>query len=55
MLMFGIMFGDIGQGLVYFLAGVLLYKKSEVAGGVLTRLGLSSIVFGFVYGSLFGL
>ncbi|MBC8578203.1 MAG: V-type ATP synthase subunit I [Zhenhengia sp.] len=55
MLMFGIMFGDIGQGLVYFLAGVMLYKKSEVAGGVLTRLGLSSIVFGFVYGSLFGL
>ena len=55
MLMFGIMFGDIGQGLVYFLAGVLLYKKSEVAGRVLTRLGLSSIVFGFVYGSLFGL
>lgn len=55
MLMFGIMFGDIGQGLVYFLAGVFIYKKSEVAGGVLTRLGLSSIVFGFVYGSLFGL
>lgn len=55
MLMFGIMFGDIGQGLIYFLAGLFLYKKSEVAGGVLTRLGLSSIVFGFVYGSLFGL
>lgn len=55
MLMFGIMFGDIGQGLVYFLAGLLVYKKSEVAGGVLTRLGLSSIIFGFVYGSLFGL
>ena len=55
MLMFGIMFGDIGQGLIYFLAGVFLYKKNEVAGGVLTRLGLSSIVFGFVYGSLFGL
>lgn len=55
MLMFGIMFGDVGQGLIYFLAGLLLYKKNEVAGGVLTRLGLSSIVFGFVYGSLFGL
>lgn len=55
MLMFGIMFGDIGQGFIYFLAGILIYKKSDVAGGVLTRLGLSSIVFGFVYGSLFGL
>ncbi|PHV71955.1 hypothetical protein CS063_00315 [Sporanaerobium hydrogeniformans] len=54
-LMFGIMFGDIGQGLVYFLAGVILYKKNETAGGVLTRLGGSSILFGFVYGSIFGL
>lgn len=54
-LMFGIMFGDIGQGLVYFLVGVALYKKNEVAGGILTRLGGSSILFGFVYGSLFGL
>ncbi|WP_069997117.1 V-type ATP synthase subunit I [Cellulosilyticum sp. I15G10I2] len=53
--MFGIMFGDIGQGLVYFLVGVLLYKKNETAGGVLTRLGLSSIAFGFIYGSIFGL
>ena len=55
MLMFGIMFGDIGQGAMYFLVGLLIMKKSEVAGGVLTRLGCSSIVFGFVYGSLFGL
>ncbi|MDA3733903.1 hypothetical protein PBV87_20730 [Niameybacter massiliensis] len=55
MLMFGIMFGDIGQGFIYFLAGILIAKKSKVAGGILTRLGLSSITFGFVYGSLFGL
>ncbi|MGL4344833.1 MAG: V-type ATP synthase subunit I [Cellulosilyticaceae bacterium] len=54
-LMFGIMFGDIGQGFIYFLAGVLLYKKNEVAGGVLTRLGSFSILFGFIYGSFFGL
>ena len=55
-LMFGLMFGDIGQGLVYFLAGLLfLYKKSETIGGVLTRLGVSSMVFGVVYGSFFGL
>jgi len=54
-LMFGIMFGDIGQGLVYFIAGILLYKKSKVAGQLLTRLGGSSIMFGFVYGSFFGL
>ena len=48
MLMFGIMFGDIGQGLIYFLAGLFIAKKSKVAGGILTRLGLSSITFGFV-------
>ncbi len=54
-LMFGIMFGDIGQGLVYFLAGVFLRKKMKVAGQVLMRLGASSTAFGFVYGSFFGL
>lgn len=54
-LMFGIMFGDIGQGLVYFLAGLFLSKKMKDAGSILMRLGGSSIIFGFVYGSLFGL
>lgn len=54
-LAFGVMFGDIGQGLVYFLAGLALLKKIPVAGQILTRLGSSSIVFGFVYGSFFGL
>ena len=53
-LMFGIMFGDIGQGFVYFLAGLLLAKKIPEASGVLTRLGLSSMIFGVVYGSIFG-
>lgn len=54
-LMFGIMFGDIGQGLVYLLAGILIIKKRPGIGHLLTRLGGSSIVFGFIYGSLFGL
>lgn len=54
-LMFGIMFGDIGQGFVYFLAGILLAKKIPEASGILTRLGFSSMVFGVVYGSIFGL
>lgn len=53
--MFGIMFGDVGQGLVYFLAGFLIAKKIPVASGILKRLGASSIIFGFVYGSVFGL
>ena len=54
-LMFGIMFGDIGQGFVYFLAGILLAKKMPEASGILTRLGGTSMIFGVVYGSIFGL
>nr|WP_312576382.1 V-type ATPase 116kDa subunit family protein [Sedimentibacter sp.] len=56
--MFGIMFGDIGQGLVYFIAGFILYNKynkMKMAGSLVMRLGVSSIIFGFVYGSFFGL
>lgn len=54
-LAWGIMFGDIGQGLIYFLAGLLLVKKMPAPGNILMRLGGFSILFGFVYGSLFGL
>ncbi|ONI38031.1 hypothetical protein AN639_08445 [Candidatus Epulonipiscium fishelsonii] len=54
-LMFGIMFGDIGQGGVYFLIGVALLKKNKVAGDILMRLGGFSMAFGLFYGSLFGL
>lgn len=54
-LMFGIMFGDIGQGGVYFLAGVLLASKMPVPAGILKRLGGTSMIFGLVYGSVFGL
>jgi V/A-type H+/Na+-transporting ATPase subunit I len=55
-LMFGAMFGDVGQGTVLFLAGLFLnYNMRRVnLGGVLERLGISSIIFGFFYGSLFG-
>lgn len=54
-LAFGIMFGDIGQGLVYFLLGLALKKKIGDFAEIVMRLGASSIVFGFVYGSMFGL
>lgn len=54
-IMFGMMFGDIGQGLVYLLAGLLISKKSKAMGDIAIRVGISSTVFGFVYGSLFGL
>ena len=55
-LMFGAMFGDVGQGLVLFLAGFLLKNNMGRInlGGVFERLGVSSIIFGFLYGSVFG-
>jgi V/A-type H+-transporting ATPase subunit I len=56
MILFGAMFGDVGQGLLFFLAGLFLsHKKSRPnLGGVVTRLGISSMVFGALYGSIFG-
>ncbi len=54
-LLFGIMFGDLGQGLLVSLLGTFLYKKKGMAiGGIMSRIGLSSMVFGFLYGSVFG-
>lgn len=55
MILFGSMFGDVGQGLVVVLIGLLLYKKTgSTLGNMMMYLGGSSFVFGFVYGSLFG-
>lgn len=54
-LLFGIMFGDLGQGLVIALAGFLMWKlKKNEFGQILIRIGFSSAVFGLVYGSVFG-
>ncbi|MDU2219840.1 V-type ATP synthase subunit I, partial [Finegoldia magna] len=56
MLLFGAMFGDLGQGAVMFVAGVLLAKfKDKMMGGLLERIGASSMIFGILYGSFFGL
>lgn len=55
MLLFGAMFGDLGQGFVIALAGILLRKKlSPGFSGILTRIGIGSMVFGFIYDSFFG-
>ena len=54
-LLFGIMFGDIGQGLLLSLLGYFASKKFGLAlGDVGVRLGLSSAFFGIIYGSIFG-
>lgn len=54
-LLFGIMFGDVGQGLVLILVGWLAAKlKHMKLGEIGIRIGISSTLFGFVYGSVFG-
>ncbi len=55
MLLYGAMFGDFGQGAVFFLGGIFLSKKNKGFGGLLKRLGLSSAIFGLLYGSVFGM
>jgi len=51
-LMFGYMFGDIGQGAVLALAGYLLRHRLPVLR-LLIPGGLAAVVFGFVFGSVF--
>ncbi|PKM95503.1 MAG: V-type ATP synthase subunit I [Firmicutes bacterium HGW-Firmicutes-1] len=53
--MFGVMFGDLGQGLVIALLGYYIYKKSGSAlGHIAIYLGVCSMISGLFYGSLFG-
>lgn len=57
--MFGMMFGDAGNGLVVALAGLGLLLKGRTAlykdvGQLMLYLGLSSVGFGIYYGSYFG-
>lgn len=54
-LMFGIMFGDVGQGACLLIGGILLYrfKKLRLAG-IVGVAGIWSVFFGFMYGSFFG-
>jgi len=55
-LLFGIMFGDLGQGLLIALFGFILAKVRKMQfGEILIRIGLCSAVFGLLYGSVFGL
>lgn len=56
MLLFGIMFGDVGQGLLISLFGFILTKftKNGLAP-IMERIGLFSAAFGVVYGSVFGI
>lgn len=52
---FGVMFGDVGQGLLLMIGGFLIYhfKKAALAGIIATA-GIFSTIFGFMFGSIFG-
>lgn len=52
---FGVMFGDVGQGLLLVIGGGLIYhfKKAPLAGIIATA-GVFSTIFGFMFGSVFG-
>ena len=53
--MFGVMFGDVGQGICLVVGGFLLYrfKKMNLAA-IIAVAGIWSTFFGFMYGSIFG-
>ena len=53
-LMFGFMFGDVGQGFIIALIGLILMIKKKSLGPIFTAAGISAILFGFLYGSIFG-
>ncbi len=60
MLMFGVMFGDVGHGALLAVGGLvavlfLQEEKHRDYGMLVMMAGLSSIFFGLVYGSYFGL
>jgi V/A-type H+-transporting ATPase subunit I len=52
--MFGMMFGDIGHGAVIALGAVFARKRFPIVVPFVVAAGLSSIFFGFMYGSVFG-
>jgi V/A-type H+-transporting ATPase subunit I len=60
-LLFGAMFGDVGHGLVLAILGWVIASKRVPAlrgmaslGTIVMICGLTAIVFGFLYGSIFG-
>ena len=54
-ILFGMMFGDAGQGVILFLLGVVMYKALHMwLGAIISVCGISAAIFGFLYGSVFG-
>lgn len=54
-ILFGAMFGDVGQGIALFFVGLIMHKVRDMwLGKILACTGVSATAFGFVYGSVFG-
>lgn len=54
-ILFGIMFGDLGQGIIVSLVGLFMWKKKKSGlGKILVPCGIASAFFGLVFGSVFG-
>ena len=53
-LIFGYMFGDVGQGLVLIAAGLALRRRLPIATLIVAG-GFAAVVFGFLFGSVFAL
>lgn len=54
LVMYGMMFGDIGHGLMLLLIGLWLRQRKLEYGVLVAAAGASGIVFGLLYGAAFG-
>ncbi|MDO4562383.1 MAG: V-type ATPase 116kDa subunit family protein [Clostridia bacterium] len=53
---FGMMFGDLGQGALLAILGLLIYKVKHIRlAAIISAAGVCSCFFGVMYGSCFGL
>ena len=52
---FGVMFGDVGQGLLLLIGGFFVYHfKKKPLAGIIACAGVFSTIFGLMFGSIFG-
>ena len=53
--LFGIMFADVGQGIMLLIVAIYMYKKMKMPlGALLIPCSIFSTIFGFIFGSVFG-